>query len=535
MPPSETVAGNLIELKPVWLIDRNGSDQFTDPLITADPAVMAAADPSVTRPSIYYLPKEKRVGFVQPVAGTAPIYRGNGGMHYTTQLDDYGFTLEEELGRSWIDAIDDSVKEIWSPGKRISRPWIGRFVRSTHDRFLGWGYRLGNREKFMEDLVVSVAGPTQTHTIKFDLRAGATITDWRVQMAVPAVDMQIVMRRAGYGNSFQWAVLFGEEFLAPGVQIYNPTQMGSGYALLETDTTPAPAGYKVPDWMTQASPVLSASSRSMPDGSTRVETRVVPLEFTPEGFLVPFGGLGDPAARTRPFTFHGAWLTSIYDFNWRGIEGVHRAEFRYFAPHDLPFAPDPPPPGIIIWEQGFLIDIRAVADKFYVFDAGNNVSTEAREGIEASAFDDSDYPDQFQLTLDTWEKLAGVHPARGPFLPHPLTSGVGGLIIRDTGTARGAGTDFSFGQYASWEKPLSSRALKGLGHVKASYNATYTQDFGVPDPDGKDGVNDILMDLRTQRFGGIARGYQSIVQYLVTGTFPQVTAKMRQLYLDGVR
>jgi len=512
-------------MTPVFVLDRSGG--WTDPVLTADPAVVAAADADRRQPARFYLPN-KTVNPSAAVPGITPLYRGNNSSFYTKLLQDYQFQLQETLGNSWPDALDDTTQALRPPGRVRARPTgTRRNILTDSRRHLGFGYNLQGNAKFNSDIGVTIEGPTQTHTITFDRRAGGELDFWRVQMSSPAVDLQLVNRGEDYGRCFQSAIFLFEEVGLPGELRHNPTQAGSTYSLRDDHPVGPPPGWIVDDWQCQASPLVSASMRSMPDGSTEVKLLTLPLEFEPE---LPLGQAAGSAVYQPVYWMNSRVLTT-WTFNWKGQEGVHKLTTDWFQPFDIPHLVLGPAPAPLRFLKTHAFFVAPVFDNFWVYDAAADSETEAREGIEGPDYSGADDYDVFTLQTNDWRKAAGKSPARGPWAS-PLSSGAGGLIHRDTGAGRGAGTGFAIGQYVNLVPTLSVAAENQRSWTVVNYHANYTEDLGFPP--GQDGFLVDFQHAATQSFGGIPVGWhRTSTSFFLTGTYAQVKAKMRQLYLEN--
>jgi hypothetical protein len=523
----------IVEMTPVWVVDRNGSAGLTDPVITADTAVMLAAPAAARYPATFYLPKQS-LNPLAPVINTTPVYRGNSGQFYTKDLNDYRFTLEETLGLSWPDALDGSTREIMSPRRTPGvRGRVGRSLWTRSERSLGYAFRYPQEySKFLEDFVVTVTGGTQQHTIKFDRRAGGHLTDWRVEIPGSGIDVQIVSRGGNYGRGMQGAWFMNEQVGDPAQVDHNPTQAGSVYSSRpNTPYPPVDPGQIVDDWETQASPTLALWQRSNPDGSVTVHAESLALDFFPEKPL----GQAQGTAFYQPVAWLGSRMAQTWTFNFGGREGVHKIDWQWYQPFVIPFAPLAPSPGPLVTRrhQAHLMFPRF--DEFWVYDAVNQTDTECREGIEGPAYDGSDDNDGFVLGVDTWFKGARTSPRRPPvgnFAPHPVPSGIGGLINLDTGTFWGTGSGMAIGTFIQIF-PINSVGpiTRGLWD-NWSYGCNYTTDLGFGET--KDGHLGPTWFTDSSGVGGYQVGWHQSSSLFCTGTYGQVTANMRQLYLDGL-
>jgi hypothetical protein len=505
--------GNVFRMTPVWVIDRNGSGGMTDPLITADTAVMASVPLANTRPSIFYLPNRTWVPDAE-VAGITPIYRGNGGSFYTKLLTDYGFQLEETLGKSWPDALDDTTRLLLSPQRTVARPRpVRRGIRTNSERELGHGYLLNYEGKFVEVVAATVESATQTNTISIDLRAGGQIGNWRVQMSAPVVDRQLI-NRADYGRAFQSATFLIEESGQPGEITHNPTQAGDNYSNYH-------GPFDVDDWEAQASPLLTWSSVTNPDGSVTVVTDCFPLEFQPQ--LTGGGGLHEPVG------WFGAIQRKIWTFNWNGREGVHRCENWWYQPFALPHIPAAPAPGPQVFSRTAALFLINEFDQLWIYDAANNTEKHAVQAVEMNGYAGGEDYDVSTLTTGFW---AGPFGLISPPAAHPMPSGTGGVIWRDSGTHWGSGDDFSVGHYFTMFPTASGENLNNRVYDRHAFYANYTTTSGVPE--GKDGATGLFHHAANWNAGNIGVGWNCLTSYVVTGIYANVKAAMRQLYLDGI-
>jgi hypothetical protein len=506
-------ADRAVVMQPVWVVDRNGSNGYTDPLITADAALMATFPAAAQRPSTFYLPISYEDG--SPIADITPIYRGNNGSFYTKFLNEFGFELEETLGSSWPDAVDDTVELLRSPQRtRPERLRRGRNIFSHSERELGYGWRLRHDNRFI-DVPVTITSTNQIHTVTFDARAGAHITDWRVQIPGAGIDNQISNLALGYGRGYQSAFYIDEEIGQPGQLRSNPTQGGDTFsidAIWEPDIT------SNEDWEYQASPVLRLSSVTNPDGSVTVDTVCLPLFFNPQDH--PLGGLH------KPMAFPESKLRILWTFNWQGREGVHRADLYYFTPFEIPYAPIVPAPGpqLIQLVGGWFIRDTMV-DQLWIYDAANNTEHHAVQGVQMNSYAGTEDWVGSTLSLAAWVGPFGII---SPPAAHPMPSGVGGIVWRDSGTHWGLGQDFAIASYARLSTVENCAKPVGWG-----WNANYTTTLG--EAQGKQGNTGVQLFPGGQSNGGHPRGWIGpMTSYLITDTYANVKTKMRQLYLDGV-
>jgi hypothetical protein len=507
---------------------------MTDPIITADPSVVAQAPPNARMPARFYLPYRTANPY-EPVALTTPVYRGNGGSYYTKNLNDYGFTLEEELGSSWPDALDDTVKDFYSPQRTRSRTTFGRHIQNRSERHLGYAFQhYTNRGKFDEATTVVVNGPTQTHTIKFDHRGGGQISNWLVQMAAPALEMQLCSR-LDYGRAFQTATFFTEDLTGTPIR-WNPTQAGSLWSM--DPGAPDPIVGKVQDWESQPSCMLSIQVfPNRPDGSTRVIVTTAPADFWPHQ-----DGMG---GKHLPVMWPGAKQVQDWTFNYQGRDGVHMIRNRWYQPFEIPLSFGGPPPGVQSLARTQAFFQFPSFDEFWFYDAANDTDAEARQGIEGPAHDGSDGTDTFFLDSATW----GSTGPRGPFLPHPIPSGIGGIISRSTGTLSwggfplpggpGPANDFSIGHFFQMVPELTAQGTSGETYTQHNYQLT-VEDFDYfahsSTEDGKGPSDSPMGHFFHGAFNsfGAALGWHENVSFFCTGIYPTVKANMRQLYLDGL-
>ena len=512
-PVATNQGQNMLLLTPVYAIDRSNTQGSIDPLLTADTTIVESYPAAQRHPSVFYLPKRLYRPSSSEPAGITPLYRGNTGLLYTKRLNQLGFVLEETLGKSWPDAFDETTRRLLSPGRLDrGRGSGGKSVRGgVEANDLGWGWVLNNSAKHIERSF-TIPGSQQTHTVSFDMRGGGGLTNWRIQMDTPSVDRQIINRR-DYGRAFQSA-LFWNEHNTGAVFHHNPTQMGSVWSDIPT----SPGLGAVEDWEAQASPLLHFSYRPNPDGSATVETFSWPLEFNPQlhdgGIHVPVGHLGMMQGQT-------------WTFNWGGRNGVHQVRNHNHMAFDLPFA-FAAPQTLTTWT--LLLSLMPDAqgfDQCWLYDAANDTETEAEEGVTGPAYDGSTDYLNFQVTKAGWDGPGGTI---SPPAAHPIPSGIGGTIWRDTGTLWGLGDDFAVGHFYEIGDSFLGKVGQHRQYSSFNYQAAYTTGFDT----GKDSSHWETHFAETRGFGGNRRGWTTVVSWVLTGTYAQVKANMRQLYLDGL-
>lgn len=341
-------------------------------------------------------------------------------------------------------------------------------------------------------------------------RGGAYPVRWQTTIPSAGIDRDWLAGGDGdWGAGISGAEFWWENSGATRF-IHNPTIFGNISKNHSQPNPNADLNIRMP------SPVVEVEIGPSPISALRIRSRNVPLEWA---------RLDDGGDGVGPSWDHGGddYHPTIWDrcqqelqleVNWMGREGVTLLQFRGYAPFSVPLCE--------LIAIGHSVTGTDLFDKLYFYDVASDTLTDmawnwAAEGTA-----------KYENTTVEFRSTTGLGTSSGP---SKTPSGYAACLMRCTGTQFGTNDDFTVGIYCRFEHRTLNLANKLLAMQSGIKGMLISAKHGFLPPGY---TNQLGQSLVTQTEGTSRNpGWLGYQYWMVVDTFPNVLAKIRQLYLDG--